>query len=113
MKRAMVWSIALMVSLLASSQAQAQQTNQAKRGLSVAKMACVHCHAVQKTSRRSPVAAAPRFVDIANSQGMTATKIIAALETTPHRTMPTWKINTEARNDLVTYILSLKRGQPQ
>jgi mono/diheme cytochrome c family protein len=111
MERAMVLSIAFMVSLMTSSQVQAQQVSQAKRGLSLAKMACAHCHAVEKRSRRSPVAAAPRFVDIANSPGMTATAITVALETTPHRTMPTWRINSEALNDLVTYILSLKRAK--
>jgi cytochrome c2 len=111
MERAMVWSIAFMALLLASSQAQAQQINHAKRGLSVAKMFCAHCHSVEKRSRRSPDAAAPRFEDIANSPGMSATAISVALQTTPHRTMPTFKPNREALSDLTTYILSLKRAK--
>ena len=111
MERAMVWSIAIMVSLLASSQAQAQQINQAKRGHSLAKLICAQCHAVEKRSRRSPDAAAPRFEDIANSPGMTATAISVALQTTPHRTMPKYRPNRQALSDLTAYILSLKRAK--
>jgi hypothetical protein len=48
MDRAMVWSIAFMASLLASSHVQAQQNNQAKRGLSLAKFACAKCHSVER-----------------------------------------------------------------
>ena len=109
MERTMVWSIALMASLLAGSQAQAQQINQAKRGLVVAKFACAQCHSVEKRSRRSPDAAAPPFEDIANSPGMTAMAISMALETIPHRTMPNVRLNRDQLGDLVTYILSLKR----
>jgi mono/diheme cytochrome c family protein len=110
MERAMVWSIAFMASLLAGSQAQAQQIDQARRGLSLAKFACAQCHSVQKRSRRSPDAAAPRFEDIANS-GMTAAAISVALQTTPHRRMPNVRLNRDDLNDLVTYILSLKRAE--
>ena len=106
MERAMVYWIALMASLLASSQAQAQ--NQAKRGLFVAKQVCAQCHAVERRSRRSPDAAAPRFEDIANSPGTTATTISVALQTTSHRTMPNVRMNRDELNNLVAYILSLK-----
>jgi mono/diheme cytochrome c family protein len=111
MERAMVWSIAFMASLLAASQAQAQQIDRAKRGLFVARQVCAQCHAVEKRSRRSPDAAAPRFEDIANSPGMTATAISVALQTTPHRTMPNVRMNRDELSNLVTYILSLKRAK--
>ena len=106
MKSVIVWSIAVML-LLASSQAQAQQINQ--RGHYVAKLVCSHCHAVEKRSRRSPNPAAPRFEDIANSPDTTATAIADALQTTPHRTMPNVRMNRDQLDDLITYILSLKR----
>src|SRR6476620_4789081 len=111
MDRAMVWSIAFMASLLASSHVQAQQNNQAKRGLSLAKFACAKCHSVEKRLRRSPDAAAPRFEDIANSPSMTATAISVALQTTPHRTMPNVRLNRDDLSNLVTYIQSLKRAK--
>lgn len=111
MERATVWSIAIMVSLLASSQAQAQQIHQAKRGLFMAKLVCAQCHSVEKRSRRSPDPAAPRFEDIANSPKMTATAISVALQTTPHRTMPNVRLNRDDLRNLTTYILSLKRAK--
>ncbi len=111
MERPMAWSIAFMASLLGSSQAQAQQIDQAKRGLFVAKLVCAQCHSVEKRSRRSPDAAAPRFEEIANSPGMTAAEISAALQTTPHRTMPNVRLNRDELSNLVTYILSLKRAK--
>jgi mono/diheme cytochrome c family protein len=111
MARAMIWLMAIMPSLVASSHSSAQQTDQAKRGLFVAKQVCAQCHAVEKRSRRSPDAAAPRFEDIANSPGMSATAITAALQTTPHRTMPNVRMNRDQLDDLVTYILSLQRTQ--
>jgi mono/diheme cytochrome c family protein len=108
MKRAMVWSIAL-TTLLASGQAQAQQINQrAARGLLLAKAVCAGCHAVEKYSPPSRDPAAPRFEDIANS-GITAGGISKALQTTPHRRMPNFRMNRGVLDDLVTYILSLKR----
>ena len=106
MDRATIWSIAFMASL-AGSQVQAQQIDQTKLGLFVAKQVCAQCHAVEKRSRRSPDAAAPRFADIANSRGMTATAISVALQTTPHRTMPNVRLNRDQLSDLVTYIRTL------
>jgi hypothetical protein len=58
---------------------------------------------VEKRLRRSPDAAAPRFEDIANSPGMTATAISVALQTTPHRTMPNVRLNRDDLSNLVTY----------
>ena len=104
MKRAMVWSIAVMT-LLASGQAQAQQREVG--GLSVAKAVCSRCHAVEN-SPPSRDAAAPRFEDIANSPGITARAISKALQTTPHRRMPNFRMDRGVLDDLVTYILSLK-----
>ena len=107
MKRAMVWSIAL-TTLLASGQAQAQQREVG--GLSVAKAVCARCHAVEKNSPPSRDKAAPRFEDIANS-GITAGGISKALQTTPHRRMPNFRMNRGVLDDLVTYILSLKANR--
>lgn len=103
------WSIAFTI-LLAGGQAQAQQINQAaERGLYVAKQVCAGCHAVERRASHSPDAAAPRFEAIANSPATTATTISDALLTRPHRRMPNFRMNPGQFNDVVTYILSLKR----
>jgi mono/diheme cytochrome c family protein len=103
------WTV-LGACLLVSSQLQAQQIGQAKRGLSLAKFACAKCHAVEQRSRRSPDASAPRFEDIANS-GMTAAAISTALQTTPHRRMPNVRLTRDTRDDLIAYIQSLRRAR--
>ena len=105
MKRAMVWPIAV-TTLLASGQAQAQEPEVG--ALSVARAVCSRCHAVEKNSPPSRDAAAPRFEDIANSPGITARAISKALQTTPHRRMPNFRMDRGVLDDLVTYILSLK-----
>ena len=106
MKRAMVWPIAV-TTLLASGQAQAQEREVG--ALSVARAVCRRCHAVEKNSHPSHDAAAPRFEDIANSPGITSRRISKALQTTPHRRMPNFRMDRGVLDDLVTYILSLKR----
>ncbi len=108
MKRPMFWSMAV-TTLLASGQAQAQQREVG--GLSVAKAVCSRCHAVEKNSSRSRDPAAPRFEDIANSPGITARAISKALQTTPHRRMPNFRMNKGVLDDLVNYILSLKANR--
>jgi mono/diheme cytochrome c family protein len=110
MKRLMIWSIALMASLLLSSQMQAQQTReQARRGHHLARTGCAGCHGVERGARRSPVAAAPLFTHIANTRGMTATQISAAMQTAAHRRMPSFRLNRDQLIDITFYILSLKQ----
>jgi mono/diheme cytochrome c family protein len=50
---------------------------------------------------------APTFVRIATTPGMTAMALNVTL-TTPHAGMPMFMLNTEQREDLIAYILSLK-----
>jgi cytochrome c len=109
MKRAiLVPSIALLVSLLALGPGQAQQIDRPKRGLILAKQICAQCHSVEKGSPRSPKPPAPRFESIANIPGMTARAIIVALHTS-HPTMPNMMLERDEIDDIVAYILSLKR----
>ena len=53
--------------------------------------------------------AAPTFDDIANVPGMTSRALIVALRT-PHRSTPNLVIEGRDAEDLVAYILSLKRN---
>jgi len=111
MERAIVVSsAALMAALLATSQVQAQQMDRPKRGHILAKQVCAQCHAVEERSVNSPNAAAPRFEDIANTPGMTAMAISAALHTS-HATMPNVMLDSDELNDIVAYILSLKQAK--
>ena len=102
-------SIALLAPLLASSQIRAQLMDQPKQGLILAQQICAQCHAVEAGSASSPNAAAPRFEDIANIPGMTATAISATLHTS-HRTMPNVMLDSDQASNIVAYLLSLKRA---
>jgi len=110
MKRpTLVLPVALLVSLLAVGPGQAQQTDRTRRGLILAKQICGQCHSVAKGSPMSPKPSAPRFENIANIPGMTATAISVSLHTS-HPTMPNVMLERDEVDDIVAYILSLKRA---
>ena len=100
----LVSAIAATATLLSAAMAKAQD---AAQGLALAKQVCAVCHAVDRTQARSPNGAAPRFEDIANIPGMTATALIVALQT-PHRSMPNLILQPDEMRDVAAYILSLK-----
>jgi cytochrome c len=111
MARALLFasSIAVLAPLLASGQIRAQPMDQAKQGLVLAQQICAQCHAVEAGSLNSPNPAAPRFEDIANIPGMTATAISATLHTS-HRTMPNVMLDSDQTGAIIAYLLSLKRS---
>jgi len=105
----LISSIVLVASFLASGPMQSQQIGRPEAGLSLAKQICAQCHAVEKGTVISPNNAAPRFDVIANTPGMTATALSVALHTS-HRDMPNLVLDPDELNDIIFYILSLKRA---
>jgi mono/diheme cytochrome c family protein len=89
----------------------AQSAGDAVRGHTYATMACAACHSIEATGAPSPNANAPVWVDIANTSGMTATALRVFLST-PHQRMPDLIIAPSDLQDLVAYILTLKRVPP-
>jgi hypothetical protein len=57
----------------------------------------------------SPVAAAPTFPAIASSPGMSPIALRVALQST-HRTMPNLALTAVELDDVIAYILSLRRN---
>lgn len=88
--------------------ADAQQIGNAGEGRRLAQADCAQCHRIDRNSYSSNFAA-PTFDDIANVSGMTKTALIVALQTS-HRLMPNLVIEGRDAEDLVAYILSLKRN---
>ena len=74
-------------------------------------MNCASCHSVEATGAKSPNSSAPIWVDIANTPGMTAAALTVFLST-PHQKMPDLIIPPANMQDLVAYILTLKRLPP-
>lgn len=105
-----VLSATLLASLLCA--AQAEQLGNASKGQSYARSHCAECHAVEQASDDiSPDFAAPRFVDVANTPGMTARALAVWLQTS-HPTMPNFIIPETERDDVIAYIMSLKVDPP-
>lgn len=92
--------------------AAADQLGTASEGQLYARTHCAECHAIEPmTDDLSPNYAAPRFVDIANTPGMTERALVVSLQT-PHETMPDLIIPEDNRDDLIAYIMSLKVQNP-
>ena len=90
------------------SGSDAQQIGNAGQGRRLAQADCAQCHGVDRNSYSSNLEA-PTFDDIANIPGMTSRALLVALRTS-HRSMPNVVIKGRDAEDLVAYILSLKRN---
>ena len=101
--------VALFVILLTASAATAQAQDP-QAGAKWATDVCSRCHAISTGQFRSPNGEAPSFVELANTPGMTSAALTVAL-TTPHAGMPMFVLTPEQRQDIIAYILSLKRNQ--
>ena len=80
----------------------------AAQGKRFAQSECAGCHGVD-ANQRSRNQAAPSFPDIAASPGLTATAIRVWLQS-PHATMPNIKLSDEDKDNVIAYLLSLKRA---
>jgi mono/diheme cytochrome c family protein len=99
--------IVAMALCAAPAGAGAVETGSAQQGQALARDVCSECHAVENDEEFSPMFPAPTFVEIANSEGMTATALSVALRT-PHREMPDLILKSDQISNLTAYILSLK-----
>ncbi len=77
-------------------------------GRKLAKTQCAQCHGLDD-DLHSANPAAPAFAEVANVPGMTATALTVALRTS-HRSMPNLIIQPAEADNLIAYILSLKRN---
>ena len=96
---------------LADATAFAQGSGDPAKGRAFALEVCTPCHVVaqdQLSPRR--LATAPEFRAIANARGMTETSLHAFLST-PHPTMPNLILSQREQDDVIAYILSLRRRQ--
>lgn len=87
--------------------AMSQQIGDAEKGLQYASEVCSRCHAVRREQLASPLPQAPRFEDVANVSGMTATALTVWFRTS-HPTMPNITIPEADMRNVIQYILSLK-----
>lgn len=103
-----VRSAALLALVLAAGPACAQPEGAMRAGRAAAQTLCAECHATERGQDRSPVGSAPPFAAIAAVPGMTQAALRVSLATS-HRTMPNVMLPADQLDDVVAYILSLKR----
>ena len=80
-----------------------------REGLIYARAHCGECHAVESSDEISPDIHAPNFVSVANTPGMTERALVVWLQTS-HPTMPNIILPPDQRDNVVAYIMSLKRS---
>ncbi len=97
----------LMLSAALPATAVCQQIGDAEEGFRYASEVCSDCHAVRREQLLSPQWGVARFVDIANTPGMTAIALAATLRTS-HETMPNIVVNDADMANVIQYIISLK-----
>jgi mono/diheme cytochrome c family protein len=88
--------------------ALAQQPGDPDGGFNYAKQACAQCHAIRQGDNHSPNPNAPSFLAIANAPGVTGISLAATLHSM-HENMPNFVLRANERDNIVAYILSLKR----
>jgi mono/diheme cytochrome c family protein len=88
--------------------AQAQEMGDARAGKTYAERVCSECHAVRAGQSLSPHNRAPSFQTVANAPGMTSTALRVWFQS-PHPSMPNLLLTGEQSDDLVAYILSLRK----
>jgi cytochrome c len=107
---AVVILVALLALRLHVAQGQVSGRDEAGDALSGRRLAeawCTECHSVeQATSGKGKIA--PDFTAIAQRQSTTALSLAAFLQTT-HKTMPNFIIERRHADDIIAYILSLRR----
>ena len=93
--------------LMTPAGAYARDPGNPEKGETIARKSCVACHAINGGITASPNLNAPPFARLAQTPGMTAIALRAALQTS-HRTMPNLVLRKRHREDVIAYILSLK-----
>ena len=103
--------IAIMGPFWAVGFAHPEDTEQLKRGAALSKTWCSACHVTGAQSQRSAADIAPPLAEIANNKKVSDARIRGVLNR-PHGRMPTDALTTRQIEDVVAYILSLRR-QPR
>ncbi|MGI9378935.1 MAG: c-type cytochrome [Methyloligellaceae bacterium] len=86
----------------------AQEMGSPAAGEAYAKRICIECHGISDKVEMSPNLTAPSFKEIADTRGMTRQALLVWFRT-PHPTMPNLVLEMQNEEDIIAYILSLKK----
>jgi mono/diheme cytochrome c family protein len=93
--------------LSVAAPAAAQSTGNALAGHALARQWCAACHLIGPGEGRTSDAA-PAFEAVARRPSTTETSLRVFLQT-PHRRMPNYTLTRQETDDVVAYILGLRR----
>jgi mono/diheme cytochrome c family protein len=91
--------------LAGAADAVADELGNSQAGFVYAQHYCSKCHGI--SAEDSPLPQAPRFRDVADQPGITATALTVWLQTS-HPTMPNIIVEPQDMRNVIAYILSLK-----
>ena len=100
--------LAAMLIVIPSHQAAGQGAGDPAAGRALARRWCDTCHVVDAQQERGTSTGAPTFTAIANMKSTTAMGLRVFLQT-PHGRMPDLHLTRAEIDDVIAYILSLKR----
>jgi mono/diheme cytochrome c family protein len=92
--------------------ANAEEIGDAAIGSAFALKYCAECHAVKPGEAYSPNPGAPSFTSVAKTSGMTGRALAVWLDNS-HPTMPNFILHAEQRDNVISYIMSLKSEKPK
>ena len=92
--------------------ANAEEIGDAAIGSAFVLKYCAECHAVKPGEAYSPNPGAPSFTSVAKTSGMTGRALAVWLDNS-HPTMPNFILHAEQRDNVISYIMSLKSEKPK
>jgi mono/diheme cytochrome c family protein len=104
-------ALCIIMYALPMAHAAAQAVGDQVAGAALARSWCANCHVVGRDAGPSPASgdAAPTFASIAAMPSTTALSLRVFLQT-PHRRMPDFSLSRTETDDVIAYILSLRRN---
>ncbi|MBR0680971.1 cytochrome c [Roseomonas eburnea] len=101
-------TLAVLLAVAAMPAAAQPEPGDARAGLRLAATWCANCHQVAPGGPGPSTDAAPTFRSIARMTSTTSMSLRAFLQT-PHPSMPDYRLTREELDDVVAYLISLKR----
>ncbi len=106
---AAIASLALLAAAPVTVPAGAQMPpGDVEAGQSLARQWCSSCHVISRGEPRRVIEAVPSFPSIADNPAVTEMRLRVFLQT-PHERMPNLMLSRAQIDDVISYILSMKR----
>jgi mono/diheme cytochrome c family protein len=100
--------LATVILAVSSHRTAAQSDGDIEAGQRIAETWCGSCHIVGPGQQRGTSTGAPTFTEIARMKSTTPLGLQVFLQT-PHERMPDLQLTRAEMNDLIAYIMSLRR----